>query len=1525
MASADRPDTTSTGRIPAPEVWQAFSEQARHRKDAVAVSDGATELTYAELAVRATELAARLPNRDSAEPLTAICLPRSVVYVVAVLAAVRTGGFVPLDPEAPADRRSRILADAAPDCLVGTAEVTAPDGVLRVDPTTGRPGRMASGGDAAKAGGDVAVAGVTDRKLAYVMYTSGTTGTPKGVAVEHAPLARHLRAFGERLNIGPDDRYLFFASPVTDVSVEQVLVPLLHGATLVVRPPGLAEAAVRFWEYVRESRLSVVNVPAGYWRLLATAVDRVDMCEDLRWIVVGSDAVPVDLAYRSTSGGPPRMVNAYGPTETVITASTREVAPSDVATGTALATVPLGTAVGERALRVLDGELNPVAAGEIGEIWLSGLTARGYLHDPGRTAAAFLPDPWAPGARMYRTGDLARLLPDGDAEFVGRVDRQVKVDGFRVEPSAVEVVARSHPAVADCVAVPVSADGRVHLELLLVPTVPAVDLVDVREHVDREVPVSARPRHIHVVDGLPLTSNGKVDQLAARELAESLANDATGPEGAAAGDPPATEFEHALLDMWQEAFGRPGIRLDDDFLELGGDSMTSLAIACAAPAKGWHLRPRDVFEARTVRRLARLLEANGAGGTGDPPDGDATALRQPGGLQAPPAGTGAPATPDATDVQPATPATRWLVERLDEVPAEWCQYVLVDLAPHVDSTLLGRALDEVVSRHAILTSTLECHGDSWRHVPGSELFPTFGPIVRWPDDDAPDPEREPSGMRDLRLSMLSEIDPQVGRMIRARYVEGPAGRRRLLLVAHHVVVDTVSWQMLLRELAEAYRLMADGWGLPASAPLATAGALVQAAVDAVRRGDLDAEIGHWTTVVSTANSGLPPRADSTTGKERDALSITITVPLGDGGSAPHQRSGGATARSAPAEALLAAVLTVWRQRTGRDSCVVEMESTGRTTLPGTGAYAAVGWLTALYPLVVDVAPDTAVTRNRVATAVRGVPGDGGGYGLLRHHHPDERVRDALRLNGPPDLAFNFLGSPSVGAGEGFLAAGGAVASGPLRGGDIDRPCPLVVDAWIRDGDLTATLEFDGAQVAPADADSFAARVRALVAEGGDHEPVAEEFPLTPAQEGILFHTLAGGSPDTYVSQVAVEVTGPLSYERFTTAWQVALRATPSMRTSFVWRRRGGPVQRVNGGSEVPVSVRDSSGHVAPSDPVAALLATERANRFDLEESPLLRVALARMEPDRHVCVITHHHLILDGWSVNLLFDDVLRAYRQLADDPGFELPERPSAARVLEARDRVGQPYPEFWRGLLNDWRPSPLVKPGRERSGVHREITEHIAATAWAGLDRTARAAGMTPATLVHLAWAHTLAWWTGQQDVTFGTVLNGRDSGVPGVAQVSGMLINSLPLRLRLESDRPVAADEVEALLLRLQERQHDSLVQVRAAAGQGPRVSLFDHVLDFGTPATMLGTTASLQAGELSLRPLTSVERTNYGVTVTAYVAEDLELSLNHDDGLLTGEEAVSLLERLVLQVTSLANAARVREPVGGRGEARGGGVQ
>jgi amino acid adenylation domain-containing protein len=579
---------------------QLFEAQADRTPGAVAVVFEGAELTYAALDARANRLAHHLRALGvGLEVRVGICLQRSLEMVAGVLAVLKAGGaYVPMDPGYPPERLAYMLADAGTSLLLtqeGLRPALPPQPGVQVVSMDGEWARTAAERT------DRIEGGAGPRSLAYVIYTSGSTGRPKGVAVEHGAAAAHLAGFARELEIGAADRVLHFASFGFDVAVEQLFLPLLAGAALVLRgaelwPPEEWPARVR------EAKVTVANLPPAYWReVVATAGG--SALPELRLLIVGAEAMPTEAVgrWRASVESPARLVNAYGPTEAVITATAFPL-PGDYPGESAGPVVPIGRPLAGRAAFVLDGTARPVPVGVPGELYVGGAqVARGYLGRPALTAERFVPDPFGePGARLYRTGDRVRWSARGELEFLGRTDAQVKVRGFRIEPGEIEGVLRRIEGVADCVVVArEDAPGETRLVAYVVGDAEAGVL---REHLRRELPEYMVPAAFVPLERLPLTPNGKLDRKAL-----------PAPEYAADADryvEPRTEAERKVAAVWAAVLGVERVGAHDRFFDLGGHSLLLVRVqARLREAFGQPVPITHLFRYLTVSALAEALDA----------------------------------------------------------------------------------------------------------------------------------------------------------------------------------------------------------------------------------------------------------------------------------------------------------------------------------------------------------------------------------------------------------------------------------------------------------------------------------------------------------------------------------------------------------------------------------------------------------------------------------------------------------------------------------------------------------------------------------------------------------------------------------------------------------------------------------------------------------------------------------------------------------------------------------------------------
>ncbi|MFG2944240.1 non-ribosomal peptide synthase/polyketide synthase [Streptomyces adustus] len=719
------------GGAPGVSLPELFAEQVAATPDAVALVCGNVELTYRQLDARANRFAHALIARGvGPEQTVAVALPRSVESVVAVLGVLKAGAaYLPVDPGYPQARIAYMLDDARPAVVVDDpAAVTEASGP-ETDP----------------------VVALDVRHPAYVIYTSGSTGRPKGVVVSHAGVSGLVAAQVERLGVAPGSRVLQFASPSFDAAFWDLCSALLSGAALVLAP---AEAPL---EALTDRRLDVTHVTLPPSAL--AAVDSADLTATT--LVVAGEACPPELVARWAPGR--RMINAYGPTETTVCATMSD--PLSPGSGVP----PIGRSVAGFRVYVLDERLRVVPPGVTGELYVAGAgLARGYLNRPGLTAGRFVACPFGAGQRMYRTGDLVRRRNDGELEYVGRADDQVKVRGFRIELGEIEAALAEHPAVAQTAVL--ARDDRLTGYVAARPGT-VVRPAELTAYLRDRLPDYLVPSAFVVLDVLPLTPNGKLDRTALP---------APDHGSAEAGRAPRTPQEQILCELFAEVLGVPRVGVDDDFFDLGGHSLLATRLtARVRSVLGVELGLRALFLAPTVAGLAEAL--TGAG-------------------HARPALT----THERPEAVPLSFAQRrlWFLHRMDATAATYHIPLALQLTGKLDRTALDEALADVVARHESLRTVFP-------EVDGAPRQLVLDPAEVRPRAELTEVSETELFQR-LAGFARQPFDLETEVPLRAGLFALAPDEHVLLLVMHHIAGDGWSTGPLARDLAEAYAARCEG-------------------------------------------------------------------------------------------------------------------------------------------------------------------------------------------------------------------------------------------------------------------------------------------------------------------------------------------------------------------------------------------------------------------------------------------------------------------------------------------------------------------------------------------------------------------------------------------------------------------------------------------------------------------------------------------------------------------------------------------
>ena len=1402
MADAER-STLTTWSVGAPldqesmPVHRLIEAQASRTPQAVALVFGDVSLTYDELNGRANRLAHRLIRLGiGPDVLVGVACERSVEMVIALLATLKAGGaYVPLDPEYPAERLSYMFEDSGVSLLLSHGPVigrlpvsTAPLldlASLDLDPES-------------ELNPDVLL---HDEHLAYAIYTSGSTGRPKGAANRHRALHNRLAWMQHAYPLDSTDAVLQKTPFGFDVSVWEFFWPLMFGAKLVMAGPGDHRDPSRLGELIARHRITTLHfVPSMLQAFMAHG--GVERCGSLKRIVCSGEALPAELQNQVLARLPHAdLYNLYGPTEAAI----------DVTHWTCVAdgraSVAIGRPISQTQARVLDAELNETPPGVPGELYLGGIgLARGYLNRASLTSERFIADPFVAGERLYRTGDLARWRADGQLEYLGRTDHQVKIRGLRIELGEIEGRLASAPAVREAAIIVDQGPGGARLVAYVVGR--DIDIDALKSHLSKTLPDYMVPSAILVLETLPLNANGKLDRKALPKPEVSPAGKSESPQG---------DAERALAKVWARVLGLEAVGRHDNFFELGGDSILSLQIVAGARQAGLSITPRQMFERQSVAALAAVAQVV---------DQRVTDQETP------------------TGPVPLLPIQAEFFARAMPSRHHWNQAVLLQSHERIDSVALTRALDASVDHHdALRLRFSQDEAGLW-----TQAYSGFAAQDWLWTRVAADARSLEALCDEAHLS----LDLERGPLLRALLVDMPDNTQRLLVTIHHLVVDGVSWRVLLEDLQTAYGQASANSPIALPSRTGSLQAWSQGLCEEiVSRVD---ELSHWQTLAG-AREELPREAVDAGGtRRRDEVAATLDV---------HATQ--ALLRDAPAawrtridDLLMTALGRALARWTGDDRVLVALEGHGRVGDESTlDLTRTVGWFTTLHPVVIDVAGDAIAALKRVKESLRAVPAGGLGHGLLKWFG-DDAQRAAMAALPAPRVVLNYLGQI-----DGAAHCGGWTLAAEPSGRPMDEheeaPFELSFGGRVLDGRLSLDLDFDATRHRRATMqgllDDVLGELRDLVAlctngSAGltpsdvpmsglsqaelDALPVAahriaDVYPLSPMQAGLLFHSVMDDAAGAYTIQLRVDLSG-LEVGRFRLAWQAALQRHDALRTGF-WHQRDLPLQWVARFVELPWRELDWSTRTDLDTALDDLARGQHEERFDLAEPPLMRLAVVRTAGDAHRVIWTVHHLLVDGWSTSALLAEVLRHYG------GERLPavvgRYGDHIRWLRAQDAARSEA--WWRThlaslqaptRLADALPAPATGH-RSESVQHRGLDE----TATQRLVAFARQERVTLNTLVQGAWALLLQRYSGEDVVAFGATVSGRPADLPGAQEMLGLFINTQPVVCAPRADRRVGdwlrALQAESLATR--EHEHTPLHEIQRWGGQAGQ-GLFDTLLVF-----------------------------------------------------------------------------------------------
>ncbi|WP_028595417.1 non-ribosomal peptide synthetase [Paenibacillus assamensis] len=1496
-----------------------FEQQARLQPRNTAVVDGEHAITFAELNEEANKVARALRARHiGRSDRVALVFEAGTQLVTAMLAVLKIGAaFVPVDPSNPAERVSFVIKDS------GSRAVLTSEGMLSgidtnemnvLDFTS-----LVTNHERINDECEQSIMTDVQPQLedpAYIIYTSGTTGSPKGVVVKHGGLANYVNWFLRSSEAGSDDRTALLSSYSFDLGYTALFPALCGGSSLYMPSKEIYSDPEALLLFLEDKGITFTKLTPSLFGTLAQSHQlQSSHLDALRLIVIGGEAVqPSDVGRFHEIFPRVKFMNHYGPSETTIGCAAGYI-PFDQWESFEGQPV-LGTPIDHTRIYVLDANQQPLRAGVIGEMYIAGAgLAEGYLDKPDLTAERFIAaQVFGRSERLYRTGDLGSYTTAGAIVFHGRADGQVKIRGYRVEPSGIEAKLLTYEAIVEARVVPYpDKEDRVALTAYVVAS-ESISMAQLRNWLAESLPDYMVPASFVLLERMPLTANGKLDRRALP------APDMSSVVNSTVYTPPRNELEKTLARIWKQVLGvqTPGIH--DHFFELGGDSIKAIQVSSRLHAEGLRIELKNVLKHPTISGMSRHITKTDRTIEQGPVEGDIT----------------------------FTPIVKRFMEQPEEVRHHYNQSVMLHFRDGISADSVRRIFDELTRHHdalrIVLSSSLgEREVRLYNRGVGTDCSDFYRLIIRdLRHVDAPADEIS------KEANLLQEgISLSEGPFVQLGLFQTSQGDH-LLIIIHHLVIDGVSWRILFEDILKLYEQITthDALRLPKKTDSFLYWAEQLSAYS--RSKPFTNQAAYWNALSNETFGKLTTDYESTDNKVRDTRAISVQ--FSEGTTMKLLKQSHHAYGTDTNDLLLGALGLACRDWCGMEWLLVELEGHGREDIGrDINISRTVGWFTAAYPVALETGGalnegghiELSTYVKRVKEQLGKIPDKGIGYGVLKYLTSASPMERQVALLPEPEISFNYLGQFDQDVETGVFSISSYVMGSPVHP-DMNRRNKLDITGIITGGRLEIAVHYNKEEYEESTmqrfADFYTRRLEQLIDHciaketpektpsdyGSSLLSIAElelieqrypdmeqVYPLSPMQSGLLFHSMMNSESAAYFEQFSFVLKGKLDFEKFEQSFNEVLRRHDIFRTAFMYEGIAVPHQIVRRHQDNPIKLLDirDMDAVEQSDYLGRAKQMDRVQGFELSEGRLMRMTLLRTYDDVYQVLWSHHHIVMDGWCMETITNDLLSVYGSLLINKPIMLEPAQPYANYIRWLENIDKPEGlTYWKGYLDGYTRQASLPRTRRNVGSYskqeyvltfdKEITDQ--------LERLGRKQRVTLYTILQTMWGLILQRYNGTDDVVYGSVVSGRPPELSGIETMVGLFINTVPVRIQTKESQSFSA-----LLEQIQEASiaskiHEFIPLAEIQGMSALKQDLVDTIIVYENYP--VGQQMEQASGEdaigLSITDVEVFEQTNYDLDLTIIPDECLQIKFTYnasvyDDSII--KQAARGLLQLAYQVT------------------------